>query len=478
MSNADRPRPLWPFLVALGVAVLVLSIVAGLLIRPYLGFPVSGPDGGDGVGDSYFPTAGGGGYDARDYRIDLSYDESTRGLAGSTTMTAVATRDLASLHLDLDLAVTRAEIDGRKVAFVQTGRDVHVRGTRLLAAGEQFTVRIEYAGQPGAISKGDVLMKEREVVIANEPFAAPYWFPSNDHPSDPATMELTMRVPADLQALSSGSLISRDIADEPDFDTWHWRSDEPMATYLNFLAIGPYDIEEGRAGGRSALYAVSRQLPDRRRERAMTALRTTPQLVAELEEIWGPYPFTEIGGVVPSTSFDWGALENQPRPVYHAGALLADSQRLIVHEYAHMWFGNNVTLAEWNDIVMNESYASYSEWLVAERVGQGSADDVMQRFYDRLPDSTWETPIDDPGPDAMFDNVYTRGPMALHALRNLMGDEAFFTLSREWANEPGSRSLEDWQDRARRHSSVDLEHYFDVWFSATEKPEKTPENGF
>lgn len=210
----------------------------------------------------------------------------------------------------------------------------------------------------------------------------------------------------------------------------------------------------------------------------MTALRTTPQLVAELEEIWGPYPFTEIGGVVPSTSFDWGALENQPRPVYHAGALLADSQRLIVHEYAHMWFGNNVTLAEWNDIVMNESYASYSEWLVAERVGQGSADEVMQRFYDRLPDSTWETPIDDPGPDAMFDNVYTRGPMALHALRNLMGDEAFFTLSREWANEAGSRSLEDWQDRARRHSSVDLEHYFDVWFSATEKPEKTPENGF
>ncbi|WP_425308581.1 M1 family metallopeptidase [Ammonicoccus fulvus] len=478
MSSADRPRRLWPFLVALGVAVVVLSIVAAVLTRPYLGFPVAGPDGGDGVGDNYFPTAGGGGYDARDYRIDLSYDEPTRSLSGTTTMSAVASRDLASLHLDLDLGVTKAEVNGIGVPFEQAGRDVHVRSSRLLEAGRTFTVTLHYAGSPLDASDGKVPARDREIVIAGEPFSASYWFGSNDHPSDPARMELTIRVPADLQALSGGTLVSRDIADEVDFDTWHWRSDQPMATYLNFLSIGPYEIEEGTADGRPYLYAVSRQLSPARQEQAFAALRATPGYLAELEEIWGIYPFPEIGGVVPSTPFAWGALENQPRPIYHARSLEEDSQRLIVHEYAHMWFGNNVTLAGWDDIVMNEAYASYSEWLVLERRGEVSADEIMRRFYEELPESTWRTPIDDPGPDAMFKNVYTRGPMALHALRRLMGDDDFFTLSLIWANEPGSRSLEDWQARAREHSDVDLDRYFAVWFSATSKPEPTPENGF
>ncbi len=478
MSNADRPRWFWPVLVAGGVLILVLSMVIGFLIRPFLGIPVDGPDGGDGVGDRYFPTAGGGGYDARHYLINLSYDEPTKALSGSTTMTAVATQELASLRLDLDLEVIRAELDGVKVPFDQSGRDVRVRSNRLLPAGEAFTVTLEYAGQPLAVGGGDVLGTGREVVIANEPFAAPYWFPSNDHPSDPATMEVMIRVPGDLQALSSGSLISRDIADEPDFDTWHWRSNEPMATYLNFLAIGPFDIEQGDADGRPFLYAVSRELPPERQDAAMSALRITPEMIRELEQIWGPYPFAEIGGVVPAARFEFGALENQPRPVYHAGALLRDPQRLVVHEYAHMWFGNNVTLAAWDDIFMNESYSSYSEWMVLERQGRRGAQESMLQMYSNASSETWSIPVDDPGVENLFDNVYTRGPMALQALRNLMGDDAFFALSREWANEPGSRSLEDWQDRARQHSPVDLESYFEVWLSSTRKPARTTANGF
>lgn len=486
MSSADGRGPggfvrgHWPWLVALAALVIIAGMLTGVAVRPLLGTPVGGPDGGDGVGDPYFPTAGGGGYDARHYRTELAYDEPTRGLTGTTTVTAVATTELASLHLDLDLLVDRAELNGIKVEFTQTGRDVHVHSSRLLRPGDEFEVRLDYAGRPAELDSESLHVTGRELVIADEPFSAPLWFPSNDHPSDPATMETLITVPADLQAMSSGALISRDTESDPATDTWHWRSAEPMATYLNFLAIGPFDLRTGQENGRPFLYAISRELEPALAQGAEQALRATPGVVAELEAIWGPYPFGEVGGIAPAADFEYGALETQPRPIYNTRTLVSEPTALLVHEYAHQWFGNKVTLRQWVDIVMNESYAAYSEWLIAERRGRRSANDIMKRIYAAAPadHTTWTVPIDDPGPDHLFSNVYTRGPMALQALRNLIGDDAFFALGRAWASRSGPHSFEDWQVLAQQHSRIDLTHFFEVWYAGTSKPAPTAENGF
>lgn len=479
MSNADRGslRRNWPWLAIAAALLVVASILAGIVLRGFVFSPGDGDHGGDGVGDRYFPTAGGGGYDAQHYRIEVTYSESDRTLSGNTTMTAAPTQNLSSFHLDLDLPVSQVEVNGVEATFEQSGRDLRIEPNKRLSSGEEFQVRVSYSGRPEEVSKG-VRVSERDLVIADEPFSAPAWFPSNDHPSDPATMEALITVPADLQVLTSGSLISRDIGQDSATDTWHWRSPEPMATYLNFLAIGPYDIHTGDADGRPYLYAISRQLDPNTAQRAEAALRTTPEFLADLEAIWGPYPFSEIGGIAPSTRFPWGALETQPRPVYNTRTLVSAPEILVIHEYAHMWFGNKVTLAQWDDIVMNEAYASYSEWMVAERRGVRSANDSMKRMYASAPEETWTVPIDDPGVDQLFDNVYTRGPMALQALRNLIGDDTFFALSREWTSQTGPHSFEQWQELTKRHAGTDLDHYFQVWFSGTTKPEQTAENGF
>lgn len=472
--RALRRRPARPLLLIMITFGVLLVFVIAYLVR--LG-PYGSPDG-DGVGDPYFPNAGGAGYDALNYRIDLSYDEPARSLSGTTTMTAVATEEIDSVNVDLDLAVTATTINDQPSDFRQRGRDVRVESADPLRAGQEFTVTVTYAGVPQETSPEAAFGVDRELIIADEPFGAPAWFASNDHPSDPATMEMTLRVPADLQALSSGSLISRDIGQEENFDTWHWRSDDPMATYLNFLAIGSFEIETGEDGW-PFLYAVSSDFAPAERDSVNETLRRTPANLRALEEVWGPYPFEEIGGIVPKTSAArFGALETQPRPVYDSGMLLNSSDHLIVHEYAHMWFGNNVTLAQWGDLFMNEAYASFSEWIVAERRGGPSANQMMREMYAHADQLMWSQPMTDPGPEALFFSVYTRGPMALQALRNLMGDEAFFRLGREWANEPGTRSMEEWQDRAREISPVDLEHYFDVWLERDEMPAQTSLNGF
>ena len=84
----------------------------------------------------------------------------------------------------------------------------------------------------------------------------------------------------------------------------------------------------------------------------------------------------------------------------------------------------------------------------------------------------------DPGPARLFDTVYVRGPMALQALNNVMGDRAFDGLVRSWAQGGGARSLEDFMVTAQARTSVDLTPVFRQWLFDPDAPEKTEANGF
>ena len=83
-------------------------------------------------------------------------------------------------------------------------------------------------------------------------------------------MDISIRVPAGMEAISVGRLESTDAGNEKDFDTWHWIARQPMATYLNFVSIGQYQLKQGIDDGRPYLYAVSEQLSvDDRRKRSL-----------------------------------------------------------------------------------------------------------------------------------------------------------------------------------------------------------------
>ena len=152
------------------------------------------------------------------------------------------------------------------------------------------------------------------------------------------------------------------------------------------------------------------------------------------------------------------------RPLYVAEALIDEdyATELLMHELAHMWFGDNVTLRQWNDIFTNEAYASWAQWEVVERRGGTTADDRAEPHLraDQGRARLLAGDHDRPGPARLFDTVYTRGPMALQALRNVMGDHAFVELVRDWAQDAGTRSLEEWMVTAQARTSVDLTPFF------------------
>ncbi len=446
----------------------------------------TGSAGGPGVGDPYFPDAGNSGYDVIKYEIAIDWDAKSESMRSTTKIIARASQPLSSFYLDLALQTDKVEVNGEDAKFEKRDfQDVRVTPATPIAAESTFVVVVDYSGAPGKISRDEVRpwwTRNQEWTVAGEPESAAWWFPSNDHPSDVALMDISIRVPADLQAISIGRLESADTGSEADFNTWHWISRQPVATYLAFIAIGKYQLEQGVADGRPYVYAVSMQLSAENRSRILGQLRKSAGTIRILEQMFGPYPFTEIGGVSPIHRLQFGGLETQTRPVYNAASLLNDNYApvLITHELAHMWFGDNVTLREWNDIFDNEAYASWAQWGAAERTGGRTANAALNAAYERTKNEArfWQVTMIDPGPDQLFSTVYVRGPMALQALRNVIGDDAFFALARDWSQQPGSRSLEDWMAAAQSHTTINLKPFFDAWIFAPVVPARTAANGF
>ena len=456
-------------------------------------------NGASGAGDPDFPDYGAGGYDAVKYLVDVSWDPVSATLTGHTTIRAQALQELRSFSVDLALSASAVQVDGEPATFGKSGfQDLTITPRTPIAAGAVFTATIDYAGRPASIKRGSIApftITGDEALVAGEPESSAWWYPANDHPSDPALFELYAHVPAGWQAISIGRLAEAATSGgeasggaEPGGgasggtgQTWHWISEKPTATYLNFLAIGHFALQQGVADGRPFVYAVSMRLSAANRRAAFAQLVRTPAVIKVLETMFGPYPFGEIGGVVPGGRLWFDGLESQTRPVYAASAMTrGDASQLLSHELTHMWFGDNVTVSQWNDIFDNEAWASWGAWAYAERTGGRTAEASFTRLYDRAAPRTdfWRISLLDPGPDHLFDVVYYRGPMALQALRNRMGDQAFVTMARSWAQRPGERSLEEWMVQAQSFTSVDLAPFFRAWIIAPTAPARVPANGF
>lgn len=470
---------------AVAVPIGIPFLVARWTEQP----PLVVPDpagGGPGVGDPYFPDYGSSGYDAIKYTISVDWDPAAKRLTGRTMINARAGQALPSFYVDLALPVGKVLVDGVPARHAKSGfQDVKITPQQPIPAGREFKIEIEYAGDPGSLQRNETrawYATGQEWTAAGEPESAAWWYPSNDHPSDVALMDVSVRVPAAFEVISVGRLESRDTAGESDHDTWRWIARQPMASYLNFITIGQYEIKEGVAAGRPYLYAVSEQLPEAERKIAFAQLAKSESMITIMEEAFGPYPFSEFGGVVPVHNFWFGGLETQTRPIYQRQSILDQdyAPELIMHELAHMWYGDNVTVAQWDDIFINEAYASWAQWLYREQSGGPSAAESFAALYGRVKDRRdfWRVSMIDPGAGQLFSTVYTRGPMTLQALRHVIGDEAFFALAREWAADPGPRSVEQWMAAAQAKTSTDLGPFFDAWMRSASAPDPTAANGF
>ncbi len=471
--------------------------------------------GAVGIGDPYFPLDGNGGYDVADYDLDLSYDPTAGSIGGTAVISATATQNLSAFNLDLDgLSVSSVLVNGVAATWSSattpisdvTGQplvagsgdgeatpprtEVTVTPAQGLDDGHPFTVEVAYGGVPTTIEdaygiSGVFHQADDGALIVGQPRVAATWFPANDHPADKATLTVTMSVPTGLTVVGNGHLVSQTPVD--DRTEWTWRSDQPMAPYLATASIGNYDLTSFSQDGIDYwnaidhdLYAVPADEDDptgpSAGEVAATTFAAEPQVIAFLASQFGPYPFSQAGGIAADQPDLQFALENQTRPIYGAWAFTdPDDPSVVVHELAHQWFGDSVAMHRWSDIWLNEGFATYAEWLWAEHSGGPTVQQQADGAYANWPadDEFWQIELADPGSANIFANAtYYRGAMTLQALRNAVGDDTFFAIVQGWASKNAGSNVttDQFVDYAQQVSGQDLTELFDNWVYSTSKP--------
>jgi aminopeptidase N len=421
-------------------------------------------------GDSLFPHQGNGGYDVQHYTIDLGWQRSG-SIGATTTVTATATQALSAFNLDLRrLRVHSVTVDGAAAGFTRAGSELTIRPRKPIADHASFTTVVRYGGTPHWLidpdgSRDGWIATPDGATALGEPIGSMTWFPNNDTIRDKATYLFKVTAPKALTVESNGRLVSKQTHART--TTWTWRETDEMASYLASISIGRYDVVHTRTatGLRVDSYLDPRLSGGRK------AAAQVPGVLAYWASLFGPYPFTSAGIVVDNVAVDY-ALEVQTRPVF---AFTPDMSTL-VHELAHQWYGDSVTPKDWSDIWLNEGFATYAEWLWTARTHRGYPHREFLSLYNghAAQDPFWRTPVAEPGSGANLfaDPVYTRGAMALEALRTQIGSRTFFRLLKRWPalhRESGATTGE-LKRLAERLSGQDLDGFFHDWLYTAAKP--------
>ncbi|MEW2488312.1 M1 family metallopeptidase [Streptomyces sp. NPDC048411] len=458
--------------------LIVPSALAAFLLLAVPASAAQGTAGAPGIGDPYYPVSGNGGYDVSHYDLRLKYQPATDLLEGTATILATPTQDLSRFNLDFGLDVSEVRVNGKTAWHAKSGtQELEITPAGTLAKGRAVSVVVRYAGKPSELKIGGWTAWARTPdggVAAQEPESAVWWFPSNDHPLDKATYDVSVSVPDGTQAISNGVLQSQ--SSKLGWTRFNWRSNKPQATYLATLAIGKFDItRDTTADGLPVLNAYSKDLGDNDGA-ARASIERTTEVAEWLTDVFGPYPFNALGGYVPNVTSGF-ALETQTRPFYSPKQFANGANvSVVVHELAHQWYGDSVSVDGWKDIWINEGFARYSQWLWSEKEGEGTAQELADYTYALHPadDAFWTVKPGDPGPDNQFHGaVYDRGALALQALRNKLGDETFFALLKGWPAEHayGNAKVSDFVTYAERVSGTPLAGFFDTWLYQPSRPE-------
>ena len=306
----------------------------------------------------------------------------------------------------------------------------------------------------------------------NEPDGVSTWMPVNDHPTDKATWSFTVRTDATLTAIMNGELESSET--ESGQRVWRWEQDEPMASYLITFLVGDYELVDDGAtdSGVELRHAVLTS-----ESATLDAyLEITRDQIEYFEALFGPYPFDRYG--IALTDSEPGlAMETQGLSLFSSqdldGSVGFIQHLLLAHELGHQWFGDAVSPGTWNDIWLNEGFATYAQWLWLDHIGLAELDTTASSTIARLPANGW--PLSEPS--EMFGVVsYDGGATALHALRRTIGDEAFFAGLRDWVATfiDSSAVTDDFQAVMEEASGESLDAFFQTWIHADEFPSRLP----
>lgn len=418
------------------------------------------------------------GYDLSHHRLELDVDPAVRAISGSVTHRLVALEPLSTVVFDLssDLVVSSVTRGGQSMTFDHSADELSIPLTPNLLIGEALEIRIAYSGIPPETGFGSFVRTEHAgapiLWTLSEPYGARDWWPCKQDLNDKAdSLDMLVTVPAGQRVASNGLLVAEDI--QPDGRVrFHWRHRHPINYYLVAMAVTNYAVYSDFASlPNSTVEILNYVFP----EDLGSAQNDTPQLISQLQlfsELFGEYPFADEK--YGHTQFSWsGGMEHQT--MSFMGNF---SYELMAHELAHQWFGDLVTCGSWEDIWLNEGFATYLSGLCYEFLGpiwwmpfkQGRRDFIVSQ-----PGGSVQC-MDTTSVSSIFNSrlSYAKGAMVLHMLRWVCGDSAFFAGVNNYLYDPaifnGSARTPQLVAHLEAASGKDLTEFMDSWYSGEGYP--------
>jgi puromycin-sensitive aminopeptidase len=384
------------------------------------------------------------------YDLHLDADPARPGFSGLLSLAAEVVEPTRELRLHakrLEIVSAHIEQGGatQKLEPVvdEAREEVTLRAAAPFKPGPA-RVEISYSGQVAPGMAGLYLSKDGgEACLATQCEAtdARAIVPCLDEPDRKAVFALRVTAPKGQTVLANGAALSR--SDQGDRTAWTFAPTPPMSSYLLALAIGPFaatDAVEAR-GVPFRVWALAGKQRLGQHGRDLAA-----QMLPWYEDYFGqPYAFGKYDQVaVPSFAF--GAMENAGLVVFRPSLLLLDPATaawderkdvalVVAHEFAHMWFGDLVTMAWWDDLWLNEAFA---EWMAHRCVAALAPDlDVWSRFRARAASAMATdalasthpiyTPVETPAQaQELFDAItYGKGSATMRMLEQYLGEDAF-----------------------------------------------------
>ncbi len=415
--------------------------------------------------------------DVLDYRFAVVLSDHGSDIRARASVRFHVVAGDGGLVLDLDgaLRVEHVIADGVGIPFIHEGDSLQIasRGT----VGDTLEVEILYAGSPrDGLLIGPTARGGLGVFADNWPERARHWLPVNDHPSDKAAVAWEVEAPAGWRVVANGVL--RDTtAGAAGRVRWVYEEPRPLPTYTfvigaGVLAVGP-PLDAGAVPQRLWTY------PEDSIFAVTGPFRRVGNIVTVLEDVIGPFPYDKLAHVQSRTRF--GGMENAGAIFYTERGFVQRtmSERLVVHETAHQWFGDAVTPRDWHHLWLSEGFATYFDALFYEIVGEHRTFRAsMQRKRERyLASDVLERPILDfevTNPlELLSPNTYQKAAWVLHMLRREVGDSAFGAGLRAYYEQyrDSTAVSADFVAVMEAISGKDLESFFMQWLAQPGYPQ-------
>ena len=423
-------------------------------------------------------SGAGTGYDLRYHRCVWTVDPAVADIAGNITSYYVATTPLSQVTFDLNDALTVDSVKraGAPLAFVHSNSVVTITLPGTQSDGTLDSLTVYYHGTPVSGGFGSFNQSTHAgtpiLWTLSEPYGAMDWWPCKQDLNDKVdSVEVFVTAPLGNRVGSNGLLLSVDTIGQ--LATHHWKTRYPIAAYLVAIAVTNYAAYSNWVpmGPNDSLEVLNYVYP----ENLATQQALTPA-IADIIQLYDsltiPYPFAnEKYG---HAQFNWGGgMEHQTMTF-----LVNFGFSLMAHECAHQWFGDRVTCGSWEDIWLNEGFATYFEGLTVERYFPANWMSYKAGKINSItsaPDGSVKC-TDTTSLYRIFDGrlSYNKGAYVLHMLRWVLGNQTFFQGLTNYLNDPALAykyaRTSDLKYHLEQASGLSLTTFFQQWYNGEGYP--------